>query len=110
MNILSNLFGKINESRKELLKAYLQNGATLLDVRERFEYEMGCIPGSINIPLSSIYDTEKQIDKEKQIIVYCQSGGRSDQAIRALKRMGYQNLLNGGGWIDVARLIKAQNQ
>ena len=73
-------------------------GAVLLDVRTPQEYREGYIPGSRNIPLQSISRAESVIkDKQTPLFVYCYSGSRSAQAVRALQRMGYANVKNLGG-------------
>jgi len=73
-------------------------GAVLLDVRTPQEYREGYIPGSRNLPLQSIGRAESVIkDKQTPLFVYCYSGARSAQAVRALQRMGYANVKNLGG-------------
>lgn len=74
----------------------IDNGAVLIDVRTSEEYNREHIPNAVNIPLDQI-DTIGY-DKETKIIVYCQSGTRSRQAVQTLVNMGYTNLydLDGG--------------
>jgi len=74
----------------------------LLDVRSPQEYREGHLNGATNIPL---YELEiccdcKLRDKEKTIIVYCQSGIRSKKAIRILNKNGYRNLYHLKGGLD----------
>lgn len=72
--------------------------AVLLDVRTPEEYSAGRIPGSINIPLQQLGQiTSVVADKSTTIFTYCQSGGRSKQAVALLKEMGYKNTINIGG-------------
>ena len=73
-------------------------GAVLVDVREPDEYSGGHIPGSVNVPLSTMAQI-RQIapDTATPLYVYCLSGARSGQAERALKQMGYTNVSNIGG-------------
>ena len=76
-----------------------EEGYILLDVRTKGEYEIGYIPGAINIPLSGI--DEKIIsflpDKSQMILVYCRSGNRSREASDKLSKLGYSNVLEIGG-------------
>ncbi|MBS7217939.1 MAG: rhodanese-like domain-containing protein [Oscillospiraceae bacterium] len=73
-------------------------GAILLDVRSRQEFQEGHIPGSQNVPLSSIEEADTLAeDKETPLFVYCYSGARSGQATQMLRRMGYTNVKNIGG-------------
>ena len=86
---------RINEG----VRQYHQTpGALLVDVRMPPEYREGHIPGSINIPLSSIQDIRFFAeDLDLPIFVYCLSGARSSRAVYALKSMGYTNVTNLGG-------------
>ena len=75
----------------------LQNeGAIVIDVRSPQEFREGHIDGAISIPE---YEIKKEagnrlVDKEKDIIVYCSSGGRSKKAQKLLRKLGYQNVYN----------------
>ena len=73
-------------------------GALLIDVRMPEEYREGHIPGSKNIPLSSIREIDSLTDDfELPIFVYCHSGARSSRAVYALKALGYTNVTDLGG-------------
>lgn len=77
--------------------------ATLLDVRESFELMMGQVEGSVNIPLGQIPNRVEEINAmSKPLILFCQSGNRSGQAVAFLKAKGVTEIYNGGGWQEVA--------
>lgn len=83
------------------------NGAVLLDVRTREEYNQGRIPGSVNIPVNDIHRIDSEItDKDTPLFVYCLSGGRSGQAVSHLKSMGYRDVNNIGGISGYRGLIE----
>ena len=71
-----------------------KKGMMLLDVRTDKEYGQGHIPGAVHVPLSEIGDKIKKLKKDKDLVVYCQSGNRSIWAIKRLMGMGYTNLYN----------------
>ena len=74
------------------------SGAVLLDVRTPEEYGQGHIPGSRNLSLQTIGEIPDMIqDRETPLFVYCQSGGRSSQAVNLLRQMGYTKVQNIGG-------------
>ena len=50
------------------------------------------IPGAINIPVASFASQSGILDKKKQIVVYCNSGGRSYNAYRKLMKLGYKKI------------------
>lgn len=71
----------------------------LIDVRTPTEYKSGHIPSAINIPVSDLDRRIDEIDKQRTVFIYCQSGMRSTQAGRILSKRGFQNLVNLRGGI-----------
>ena len=71
-----------------------KKGMMLIDVRTAKEYAKGHIPGAVLVPLDEIGDRIKKVKKDKELVVYCQSGTRSIWAIKRLMGMGYKNLVN----------------
>lgn len=76
--------------------------AIILDVRRPDEYQVGHIPGAINIPNETIGREElpQLPDKDQTILVYCRSGNRSKQASEKLAALGYTQVLEFGGILD----------
>ncbi len=79
------------------------SGPLILDVRTPGEFDMGAVPGAVNLPLD---DLQAKADsaigsKDREVIVYCASGARSAYAQRVLRQMGYKNVENGGGLHDM---------
>lgn len=76
----------------------------VVDVREPEEYKRGFIKGAINIPLSQLERRLAEIPKDNTVLLYCQSGMRSKNAVKILSRSGYANIahLQGGvsAWDD----------
>ena len=84
----------------------VKNGATLLDVRDESEHELGKIPGSINIPLNSLRDNLDSYSKDETIYVTCQVGLRGYLASRILRQNGFSVKNLSGGyktWSQVRR-------
>jgi len=77
------------------LNVLLQSGAdtfTVVDVRDPEEFDEGHIAGAINIPVAVFAIQSGVLDKKKEIIVYCNSGGRSYNAYRKLMKLGYKKI------------------
>ena len=72
------------------------HGAQLVDVRSPEEHAQGTLPGSVNVPLHILQQAHHQLDKSKPVIVYCASGGRSEQAKSVLQSLGFENVHNLG--------------
>lgn len=96
INALKNLFGF---GPKTDYAQLVKDGAVILDVRSRGEYESGHIKGSINIPVDQLRNNFNKLkNKNKPIITCCASGMRSSSAKGLLKANGYLEVYNGGAW------------
>jgi phage shock protein E len=86
--------------------ALVKDGAIVVDVRSKGEFDGGHIKGSINIPVDSIANNLNKLkDKNKTIITCCASGMRSAAAKSVLKSNGYAQVFNGGGWSSLERKL-----
>jgi adenylyltransferase/sulfurtransferase len=70
----------------------------VLDVREPHEYRIGNIGGKL-IPLAELPARVNELDREREIVVHCKSGGRSTQAYELLRAAGFTKLANLTGGI-----------
>lgn len=76
---------------QSLLKE-MTGSVILVDVRDPREFFEGHIPGAINIPATNFAARSAGLEKEKKVIVYCNSGGRSYNAYRKLQKMDFRNI------------------
>jgi hydroxyacylglutathione hydrolase len=67
---------------------------TVLDVRERGEWEAGHIAGAVNVPLGHLTDRVAELERDRQLVLHCQSGGRSSVAASVLRAHGFTNVIN----------------
>ena len=84
-------------SSVELMKRIKANHAGLiLDVRSPREYAEGHIPGAINIPYNQLGSRLAEIGshKNKEIVLYCRSGGCVGIAANTLRGAGFSKLLH----------------
>jgi rhodanese-related sulfurtransferase len=72
-------------------------GKQVIDVREVQEYRNGHIQGARNIPLGQVKSAVNGIPKDRETYLVCESGFRSAQAARILKKEGFKNLYNVSG-------------
>lgn len=78
-----------------------ESGKIHLDVREDFEQPKVRSKKVIHIPLGKLQDRFKEIPKSEEVLVFCQSGKRSQKAVEMLqKNFGFQNLKNVEGGIE----------
>lgn len=85
-----------------------KNGALIVDVRTKGEYQGGNIKGSVNIPLDTLPSQLAKLKKNKPVITCCASGMRSASALNILKSGGFNEVYNGGGWMSLQNQIQTK--
>jgi rhodanese-related sulfurtransferase len=79
----------------------LQTGALLLDVREPDEWQAGHAPVALHVPMGEITQRD-DLPRDRDIVVVCRSGGRSQRVAQFLQANGLRALnLDGGmrAWV-----------
>jgi phage shock protein E len=98
VSFVKNLFRsetKINFA--ELVK----NGAIILDVRTKKEFENGHMPEAINIPLDLIRGNVSRFNKNSVIITCSAPGKRSASAKSILNYSEFHKVYNAGNWLKL---------
>ena len=70
------------------------DGVRIVDVRSVGEFEGGHVPGSQNVPLDQLQSVASQWDKTAPVLVYCQTGSRSAEAVSMLEQAGFTKILH----------------
>lgn len=70
----------------------------LLDVRSEEEHAKGFIPGSLFIPVNALRERMPELPRDRELVVYCQSGLRSYIAARMLEQHGFKVRNLSGAW------------
>lgn len=86
-------------------KELMQQGATIIDVRTKSEFQGGHIRGSLNIPLDTLDANISKLKKDKPVITCCASGMRSASAKNLLRSKGFMDVHNGGAWVSLQNKI-----
>jgi hydroxyacylglutathione hydrolase len=84
-------------SAQELEKRLPSNGVVVIDVRNDSEWRDGHIPNAIHIPLGQLAQRLNDIRAGDDIVVHCQSGGRSSIAASLLQKLGRKTVANLSG-------------
>ncbi|AXN41908.1 rhodanese-like domain-containing protein [Peribacillus butanolivorans] len=84
------------------VNALLKGNSTIniIDVREVDEVKAGKIPNAMHIPLGLVEFRMQDLDKSKEYIMVCRSGGRSSRAAKLLEDHGYKVLNMTGGMLE----------
>lgn len=93
---------KENEISPQEVKKYIreQRLCIILDVREDMEVAQGIIKEAKHIPLQLLPLSLEELDKTKEIICVCRSGGRSNQAALYLQQQGFTTYNMVGGMLE----------
>ncbi len=75
----------------ELAHRWVDEGATLLDVRTPGEFGRGHVRGALNVPVQVLAERLADVPGDR-VVVYCRSGARSASAARLLERHGKEVL------------------
>jgi adenylyltransferase/sulfurtransferase len=70
----------------------------LIDVREPYEYQIAQIGGKL-IPQNDVPQRLAEIERDREVVVHCKSGGRSQRIAELLKQNGYPRVVNVAGGI-----------
>jgi sulfur-carrier protein adenylyltransferase/sulfurtransferase len=107
MTSSSDLFRQVRAATREVSPAEAQRlheaGAVLLDVREPVEWDAGHLPDAVHIPRAYLEERiESAIpDRSRPVVVYCASGVRSAYGSATLGQLGYTDVANMGGGIEL---------
>ena len=91
---------KVSDEDVLAARAAMANGAMMIDVRSKKEYNEGHIKDSVNIPISYVDKMFNHIPRDKELVVYCRSGARSAVAARLLREQGWtvHDIATRGDW------------
>lgn len=90
-------------TRLELRKQLNNKNKQYIDVRTPNEFRGNHIKGFKNIPLFELQNRMKELSKDQEVFVICQSGMRSSKASKVLKKMGFKEITNVKGGMSAWR-------
>lgn len=93
------LFARRADTTGPQARKLVADGALLLDVRTKEEFQGGHVDGAMNVAVQELGGRLAELgkDKARPVVVYCLSGVRSGAAVRQLKSAGFTAVHNLGG-------------
>lgn len=93
---------KVKEICPTLTKQAIEEGALLVDVREKDEVDLLSfdVPNIVNIPLSEFEERYIELTKDQMIVMVCKVGERSLKTAYYLANHGYTDVSNMDGGIE----------
>lgn len=94
------LFIKIKAgSRRKTIKAAIDAGALVLDVRSPVEFAGGHYRSALNVPVDKLRAKLRSLGaRDRTIVLYCASGSRSASAAGILQAEGFTSVINAGAY------------
>lgn len=85
-------------------KKAIEKGAVIIDVRTDWEWSAGHHPDALHMQNTQLLEkiSKAGIGKDQTIVLYCRSGKRAKQSTLDLQAAGYTNVINAGGFKDIA--------
>ena len=91
------LAGRLRQVYVSEVRALVESGAYIVDVRDEDEFEEGHIIGAHNVPLPQLRQRMDEIPRDIPVYLHCRSSHRSYYAYRTLVGNGYNNVTNISG-------------
>ncbi|MDP5226973.1 MULTISPECIES: rhodanese-like domain-containing protein [Arthrobacter] len=88
----------------------IPEGATIVDVREDYEWAAGHVDGALHLPLNTLPLRFEELDPDQDLYIICRTGGRSWQAAQWLVGQGYSAINVAGGmdqWFEAGKPMVA---
>ena len=97
--------GRKNISIKDAVVLINRHPTFLVDVRNAEEFERSRINNSVNIPLDKLAESIDKLKKNsnKTLIIYCQNGFQSAQAVKILNKLGVDSVVSIEGGLEAWR-------
>lgn len=70
----------------------IDGGAQIIDVRTAGEFQMGHIPGAVNVPVDQLESAATSWDRDAKYLVYCATGSRSVTAVQLMQGLGFKSI------------------
>lgn len=77
-----------------------QDGVVFLDVREPAEVAAGKVAGAVTIPRGVLEWQTDKLEGAQTVVIYCAAGGRAALAGETLRKLGFADVRNAGGFKD----------
>src|SRR5690625_2559769 len=95
--------GVANIKAQEAKDKFKEKDVQFIDVRTPGEYKKNHHKQFKNIPLNNLAGRTDELDKDKEVVIICQSGMRSARAAKMLKKQGFEKVSNVkggmGAWV-----------
>jgi rhodanese-related sulfurtransferase len=101
--------GSVRRLDSRSLASTLRSDSPLVvvDVRERYEFDTGHIPGAVSLPLGELAARSGELPRNTPVAAYCAHGYRSVTAVSVLEQLGFTDLAHADegyrGWLEAIR-------
>ncbi len=99
-NLMKNTYRQVHDYQIRDLAA---DGACIIDIREKNQFEKGHLKAAVNIPFSQVRDRISEFPTDKPIFIYCRTGQDSYNVVLTLQYLGFEDVHNVcGGFMGIS--------
>ena len=85
------------------IRDLVADGACIIDIREKDQFEKGHLKAAVNIPFSQVRDRISEFPTDKPIFIYCRTGQDSYNVVLTLQYLGFEDVHNVcGGFMGIS--------
>ncbi|GAC1425936.1 MAG: adenylyltransferase/sulfurtransferase MoeZ [Actinomycetota bacterium] len=99
-NDVAQFAAQLSITPRELIELQKSEAVTLIDVREPHEWDIVHLENATLVPMNDVIGRVSEIPPEGTVVVYCKTGMRSAQVLRALHEIGLTNTKHLQGGIE----------
>ncbi|OEU49746.1 MAG: pyridine nucleotide-disulfide oxidoreductase [Desulfobulbaceae bacterium S5133MH15] len=99
-NLMKNTYRQVHDYQ---IRDLVADGACIIDIREKDQFEKGHLKAAVNIPFSQVRDRISEFPIDKPIFIYCRTGQDSYNVVLTLQYLGFEDVHNVcGGFMGIS--------
>ncbi|OEU56346.1 MAG: pyridine nucleotide-disulfide oxidoreductase [Desulfobulbaceae bacterium S3730MH12] len=99
-NLMKNTYRQVHDYQ---IRDLVADGACIIDIREKDQFEKGHLKAAVNIPFSQVRDRISEFPTDKPIFIYCRTGQDSYNVVLTLQYLGFEDVHNVcGGFMGIS--------
>ena len=99
-NLMKNTYKQVHDYQ---IRDLVADGACIIDIREKDQFEKGHLEAALNIPFSQVRDRISEFPTDKPIFIHCRTGQDSYNVVLTLQYLGFEDVYNVcGGFMGIS--------
>ena len=99
-NMMKNTYKQVHDYQ---IRDLVADGASIIDIREKDQFEKGHLKAAVNIPFSQVRKRISEFPTDKPIFILCRTGQDSYNVVLTLQYLGFEDVYNVcGGFMGIS--------